>query len=306
MDLTVELCPGLRLANPVLSASGTWGAGLEAARFADVSGIGGIVTKTVTPKPRAGNPPTRLAETPSGMLNSIGLENPGVDAFLQGDFQDSLQLGPPVILNVGGESFEEFEQIIERVQGCGAAALELNLSCPNVQGGALPFSTDPVACEKIVASCVSRSELPIFVKLSPNVTRITELAQAAEQGGADGLTLINTLLGMAVDWRRRRPVLGLSIGGLSGPAIKPVALRCIWQVRQVCSLPILGVGGASSGSDVLEFLLAGADAVQIGTANFGDPLAPVHIVEELRGLLAENGQELSVYRRGLHRQGAEG
>jgi dihydroorotate dehydrogenase (NAD+) catalytic subunit len=186
------------------------------------------------------------------------------------------------------------------VQGCGAAALEVNLSCPNVQGGALPFSTDPAACEKVVAACRKRSELPLFVKLSPNVTRITELAAAAEQGGADGLTLINTLLGMAIDWRKRRPVLALGVGGFSGPAIKPVALRCIYQVRQQTQLPILGVGGVTHGSDVLEFLLAGADAVQVGTANFGHPLAPVQILDELKVLLAREERPLSDYTRGLH------
>ncbi|MEZ5989144.1 MAG: dihydroorotate dehydrogenase [Planctomycetota bacterium] len=287
--LRCPLLPGLTLANPVLTASGTYGSGLEGSRFGDLSALGGLVTKTVTPRPRAGNPPPRLAETPAGMLNSIGLENPGVEAFLAGDLREALELGPPVILNVGGESFEEFEAVVDRVQGCGAVALEVNLSCPNIQGGALPFSTDPAACEALVASLARRSALPLFVKLSPNVTRIVDIARAAEAGGAAGLTLINTLLGLAVDWRRRRTRIGLGVAGFSGPAIKPVALRCVWQVHQACRLPILGVGGVTTAEDVLEFLVAGASAVQVGTSCFVDPLAPVRILEELEVLLEQEG-----------------
>ncbi len=299
MDLSVRLLDGLVLQNPVLSASGTYGAGLEGARFGELSGLGGLVTKTVTPRPRAGNPPPRLAETASGMLNSIGLENPGVDRYLEEDFPRALQLGIPILLNVAGESFEEYESVTERVQDSGATALEINLSCPNVQGGALPFSTDVHECERVVAAVRRKSRLPIFVKLSPNVTRITELAQAAEAGGADGLTLINTLIGLSIDARARRTRLALGIGGLSGPAIKPVALRIVWQVRKVTSLPILGVGGAESAEDVLEFLLAGANAVQIGTAQFRDPLAAVHVARDLEVWLREEGRTLDEYQTGL-------
>jgi len=287
--LETPLLPGLVLENPVMTASGTYGAGLEGSRFGEVSVLGALVTKTVTPRPRAGNAPPRIHETSGGMLNSIGLENPGVDRFLAEDLPRALELGPPVFLNVAGESHQEYVEVVERVQGCGAAALEVNLSCPNVQGAALPFATDAPACEKLVTELARISEVPLFVKLSPNVTRIAEIAEAAEAGGASGLTLINTLLGMAVDWRRRRSRIGLGMAGYSGPAIKPVALRCVHQVRRATTLPILGVGGAASAEDVLEFLVAGANAVQIGTASFRDPLAALHILEDLRVLLREEG-----------------
>lgn len=287
--LETRLLPGLVLENPVMTASGTYGAGLEGSRFGEVSVLGALVTKTVTPRPRAGNPPPRIHETSGGMLNSIGLENPGVDRFLAEDLPRALELGPPVFLNVAGESHQEYVEVVERVQGCGAAALEVNLSCPNVQGAALPFATNARACEKLIAELARISELPLFVKLSPNVTRIAEIAEAAEAGGASGLTLINTLLGMAVDWRRRRSRIRLGMAGYSGPAIKPVALRCVHQVRRVTTLPILGVGGAASAEDVLEFLVVGANAVQIGTASFRDPLAALHILEDLRVLLREEG-----------------
>ncbi len=287
--LECPLLPGLTLRNPLMTASGTYGAGLEGDQFGDVARLGALVTKTVTPHPRAGNPPPRIHETSGGMLNSIGLENPGVDAFLENDLARALELGPPIFLNVAGESHEEFASVVERVQGSGAAALEVNLSCPNVQGGALPFATDAKACEKLIADLVGISELPLFVKLTPNVTRITEIAQAAEAGGAQGLTLINTLLGLAVDWRRREARIGLGMAGYSGPAIKPVALRCIYQVRLVTQLPILGVGGVSSAEDVLEFLVAGASAVQMGTASFRNPLAALQVLEDLEDLLREDG-----------------
>ena len=287
--LETPLLPGLVLQNPVMSASGTYGAGLEGNQFGEVRQLGALVTKTVTPRPRAGNPPPRIHETSGGMLNSIGLENPGVERFLAEDLRRALELGPPIILNVAGESFDEFASVVERVQGCGAAALEVNLSCPNVQGGALPFATDAEACESLVTRLSAISDLPLFVKLTPNVSRITEIAQAAEAGGAQGLTLINTLLGMAVDWRRRVSRIGLGPAGYSGPSIKPVALRCVYQVRQVTRLPILGVGGASSAEDVLEFLVAGANAVQVGTASFRDPLAALHILRDLEILLTEDG-----------------
>ncbi len=285
--LVVRLPFGLVLDTPVLSASGCYGAGLEGAAFGDLAALGALVTKTVTPRPRAGNPPPRIYETPCGMLNSIGLENPGVEAFLANDLQRALQQSRPLILNVGGESLEEYEAIVERVQGCGAVALEINLSCPNVQGGALPFSTDPAACELVVRRCRERSTLPFFVKLSPNVSTslLLEVAAAAEAAGADGLTLINTLLGRAIDWRRRKPRLALGSGGLSGPAIKPVAIHCIASVRAKTRLPILGVGGAASAEDICEFLAAGADAVQVGTAQFRDPLAAVRLVQEVEDLL---------------------
>ncbi len=297
--LTTPLLETLTLASPVLSASGCYGAGIEGARFGDLRRLGAIVTKTVTPRPRAGNPPPRLCETASGMLNSIGLENPGVAAFLEQDLPAALDLGPPVILNVAGESLEEFVEVVERVQGSGVVALEINLSCPNVQGGQLPFSTDPTACEDVVRRVRAVSELPFFVKLSPNTSRLVEIASAAEQGGADGLTLINTVLGAAIDWRRRQTRLRLGSGGLSGPAIKPVALHCILRVRAATGLPIVGVGGARSAEDVCEFLVAGAQAVQIGTAHFLDPRAGVHAVEALETLLAREDTTVATLQNGL-------
>lgn len=289
--LSIELLPGLRLASPVLSASGCYGAGREGAGFGSLAPIGALVTKTVTPRPRAGNPPPRIWETPSGMLNSIGLENPGVERFLESELPAAHALGHPIVLNVGGESFDEFVQIVERVQDCGAIALEVNLSCPNVQGGALPFSTDPKACEDVVRRCAEISRLPLFVKLSPNVSLscLLEVAAAAEAGGAAGLTLINTLLGRAIDWRRGKTRLALGSGGLSGPAIKPVALHCIANVRAKTRLPILGVGGCASAEDVCEFLAAGASAVQMGTAHFREPLAGARIAREVGDLLAAEG-----------------
>ena len=223
------------------------------------------------------------------MLNSIGLENPGIEVFLAEELPKALKLGPPVILNVAGESFEEFCAVVERVQDCGVPALEINLSCPNIQGAALPFATDAGACEKLVRSLRARSSLPLIIKLSPNVTRISDIAKAAEAGGADALTLINTVLGMAVDWRRRTSKLALGVGGLSGPAIKPIAIWSIYQVSRAVSLPILGAGGVSSATDVLEFLVAGANAVQLGTICFTDPSAPLRILADLEDLLAREG-----------------
>lgn len=283
--LRAPVLPGLTLRNPVLSASGCWGRGAEGAAFGDIGRLGALVTKTVTPRPRAGNPPPRLCETPAGMLNSIGLENPGVEVFLRDELPGALGAGPPVILNVGGESLAEYEQVVERVQDCGAAALEINLSCPNIQGGQLPFATDPIACEDVVRRIRDRSALPFFVKLSPNTHLLPDIARACEVAGADGLTLINTVLGRAIDWRRRCSRIGLGSGGLSGPAIKPVALHCIATVRAAVELPILGVGGVRSAEDVCEFLVAGAHAVQVGTEHFRRPLAGIEIIDELEGLL---------------------
>ncbi|MAE77893.1 MAG: dihydroorotate dehydrogenase B catalytic subunit [Planctomycetes bacterium] len=290
--LRTSLLPGLTLANPVLSASGCYNHGVEGARFGDVKRLGALVTKTVTPRPRAGNPPPRLWETSAGMLNSIGLENPGVERFLAEEMPRALELGPPVILNVGGESLEEFEQVTERVQDCGAVALEVNLSCPNVQGGQLPFATSPAACEEVVGRVRRVSRLPFFVKLSPNTHLVADVARAAASAGADGLTLINTLHGRGIDWRRRRPCLAEGSGGLSGPAIKPVALHFVALVRAAVRLPILGVGGIATAEDVCEFLVAGASAVQVGTAHFLDPLCGVHIVEELEELLVAEGESI--------------
>ena len=276
----------LQLANPVLSASGTFGSGWEGRDFSPLSRVGALVSKTVTVRPRHGNPPPRLAETPSGMLNSIGLENKGADYFLAETLPRMRTLCRRIIINIGGEAVDEFVELAERFCEAGVDALEVNLSCPNVQEGRLLFSTEARMCERAVTAVKRVATVPVFAKLSPNVTDVTAIARAAEQGGADGITAINTLIGMAVDWRRRRPVLGRGIGGLSGPAIKPVALRMVHEISRAVRIPVIGVGGARTAEDVLEFVCAGARAVQVGTAAFVDPAVLVSIVEELARLLA--------------------
>jgi len=290
----------LILHNPILSASGTFGSGWEGREFSDLSRIGGLVSKTVTVRPRHGNPPPRIQETPSGMLNSIGLENKGADYFLAESLPKMKQMaaggaGPRVIVNIGGESIDEFVQLAERFCAAGVDALEVNLSCPNVAEG-LYFSTDPGQCEKVVRAVKRVATVPVFAKLSPNVTDITVIARAAEQGGADGITAINTLIGMAIDWQKRRPILHRGTGGLSGPAIKPVALRMVYECARTVKIPVIGVGGVQSASDVLEFVCAGASAVQIGTAMFTDPALMVRIVDELPLLLAGQGTTIDQLR----------
>jgi len=298
----------LLLHNPVLSASGTFGSGWEGRQFSDLGQVGGLVSKTVTVLPRHGNPPPRIMETPSGMLNSIGLENKGVDYFLAQTLPKMKLLaaggtGPRVIINIGGESIDDFVQLAQRFSEAGVDALEVNLSCPNVQEGRLYFSTEPRLTEQAVRAVKRVATVPVFAKLSPNVTDITVIAKAAEQGGADGITAINTLIGMAVDWRKQRTVLGRGIGGLSGPAIKPVALRLVYEVAKTVRIPVIGVGGVRSADDVLEFVCAGASAVQVGTALFTDPALMVTIVADLRARLTAAGTTIAALRGCLH--GAE-
>ncbi|MCR9245487.1 MAG: dihydroorotate dehydrogenase [bacterium] len=285
----------LQLTNPVLSASGTFGSGWEGREFSDLSRVGGLVSKTVTVKPRPGNPPPRILETPAGMLNSIGLENKGADYFIPESLPKMKQLVGEhgrVIVNIGGESIDEFVELAERFTAAGVDALEVNLSCPNVQEGRLLFSTSPQMCERAVAAVKAVTDVPVFAKLSPNVTDVVEIARAAAAGGADGLTAINTLIGMAIDWRRQRPVLGRGIGGLSGPAIRPVAVRMVYEITRAVDVPVIGVGGIQSASDVLEFLCAGAAAVQVGTAQFADPALMVRLVEDLERELAGLGRSV--------------
>jgi dihydroorotate dehydrogenase (NAD+) catalytic subunit len=306
---------GLTLANPVMSASGTFGSGWEGRQFSDLGHVGALVSKTVTLLPRHGNPPPRILETPSGMLNSIGLENKGVDTFiaaslpkmreLQRQGQQQNGIGPRILINIGGESMDDFVTLAERFCSAGVDALELNLSCPNVQEGKLLFSTDPRMTERVVRAVKQVATVPVFAKLSPNVTDITVIARAAEQGGADGITAINTLIGMAVDWRRQRPVLGRVIGGLSGPAIKPVALRLVYEVARTVKLPILAAGGVRSADDVLEFLCAGASAVQVGTSMFTDPALMFRLVDEIAQQLAAAGTSVEALRGALHRPTAK-
>lgn len=273
----------LELKNPVLTASGTFGYGLEFAPFGDLQSLGGIVVKGLSLKPREGNPMPRIAETACGMLNAVGLQNCGVEVFLK----DKLPLLPvdslPVIANLYATSTEDFGELASMLAAeKGIAALEVNISCPNVGEGGIAFGQNPHMAEAVTAAVRKRAgNKPVIVKLSPNVTDITVIAKACEQGGADILSLINTLSGMGVDLTDRKPLLANIVGGLSGPAIKPVALRCVWQVSRAVSLPIIGVGGVRCAEDVLEFMLVGASAVQVGTANFTRPDTAFSIVKEL-------------------------
>jgi dihydroorotate dehydrogenase (NAD+) catalytic subunit len=279
----------LHLANPITVASGTFGYAREMAGFVDLSRLGGILPKTITLQPRAGNPPPRTVETTGGMLNSIGLDNDGLDAFLQRQLPYLASLGTAVIVSIAGKTAEEFVEMAGRLEGTpGIDALELNMSCPNVSGG-VDFGTNPTLCEKVVSGVRRACSFPILAKLTPNVTDITAIARAAEAGGADALSLINTCLGMSVHWRRRRPMLGNVLGGLSGPAIKPIALRIIYQVSKVVKIPLLGIGGIATVDDVMEFLVTGATAVQIGTANFYNPTVSTQILDALPAALAEFG-----------------
>jgi dihydroorotate dehydrogenase (NAD+) catalytic subunit len=288
VDLTVAL-GRLRLPNPVLVASGTFGYGREMTGFVELGRLGGIVPKTITPLPRQGNVPWRTVETSAGLLNSIGLDNDGVDAFLRKQLPFLRDCGAAVIVSVAGANQAEFVQLADRLQGVpGVAALELNISCPNVSHG-VDLGTDPEMCRSVVAGVRGVTDLPILAKLTPNVTDIVAIARGAEEGGADAVTLINTCQGMAVDWRRRRPLLGNVIGGLSGPAIKPIALRCVHQVRQKLAIPIVGVGGIMTVDDCMEFFVAGASAVQLGTVNFAEPVACTKILDALPVAFGELG-----------------
>lgn len=286
IDLEVQL-GRLHLANPILVASGTFGYAREMAQIVDLSRLGGIVPKTITPQPRPGNAPWRTIETPAGMLNSIGLDNDGVDAFVEHHLPYLANLGTSIVVSVAGRSHDEFVDMARQLSDLpGIAALELNISCPNVSGG-VDFGTDPELCRQVVSGCRSACEIPIIAKLTPNVTHIATIARAAESGGADAISLINTCLGMAVDWRGRRPMLGGIVGGLSGPAIKPIALRAVYQVATAVEIPLIGIGGIATIDDVMEFLVAGATAVQLGTVNFYDPTASMHILNGLPAALAE-------------------
>jgi dihydroorotate dehydrogenase (NAD+) catalytic subunit len=279
----------LRLPNPILVASGTFGYAREMQQIVSLRKLGGILPKTVTRFPRPGNAPWRTVETAAGLLNSIGLDNDGVEAFVTGHMPYLATIGAPVIVSVAGKTADEFVELARLLDPVpGIAALELNVSCPNVSGG-VDFGADAGACERVVSSVRRVTELPILAKLTPNVTRIADVARGAEAGGADAICLINTVLGMAVDWRSRRPLLGNVVGGLSGPAIKPIALRCVHQVASAVKTPLVGVGGISSLDDVMEFLVTGASAIQVGTANYFDPGLSERLVDALPGALAEAG-----------------
>ena len=287
-DLAVQL-GRLRLANPIMVASGTFGYAREMAGLVDLKRLGAILPKTITKEPRAGNPPWRTVETTGGMLNSIGLDNDGIEAFIEHHLPYLRTVGTAIVVSIAGRSHEEFVELAARLEGrAGVAALELNISCPNVSGG-VDFGTDAAMCERVVAGVRNACSLPIIAKLTPNVTSIVSIAQGADAGGADAISLINTCLGMAVDWRRRRPLLGNILGGLSGPAIKPIALRAVYQVSRAVKTPVIGIGGIATLNDVMEFLVTGATAVQLGTVNYYHPTASIEILDSLPAALVELG-----------------
>ncbi|MEE2833085.1 MAG: dihydroorotate dehydrogenase [Candidatus Latescibacterota bacterium] len=277
-DLTTNFA-GIELRNPVLLASGTCGYGEELAPFLDLARLGGIVTKTITPQPRVGNAPPRIVETAAGMLNSIGLQNPGLDGFVQDKWPYLARLQTEIIVNIAAPTADLHRDMSARLEDVeGIAAIEVNISSPNMKDGGMLFGCSPTASREVIAAVRSATRRPVIAKLTPNVTDIVAIAHAVVDGGADGISMINTLLGMAVDWRSRKPVLGNVTGGLSGPAIKPVALALLWKVRQAVDVPIMGMGGIATAEDALEFLVAGATAVQVGTSTFVEPGAAANIV----------------------------
>jgi dihydroorotate dehydrogenase (NAD+) catalytic subunit len=279
----------LQLANPILVASGTFGYAREMQAFVPFAKLGGVIPKTVTPLPRIGNPPPRTIETAAGLLNSIGLDNDGLDAFLSKHLPYLLDLGTAVIVNIAGATLDDFEAMARRLDEFPKiAALELNISCPNVTGGD-DFGADAEKAASLVKRVRNASSRPVIAKLTPNVTQIVPIAKAVADVGADAVSLVNTFQGLVVDWRRRRPVLGAGMGGLSGPAIKPLALRCVWQVAQAVKIPIIGIGGIASLNDVMDYLVCGASAVQVGTANFYDPGVAPRLVDELEQLAQAEG-----------------
>ena len=289
IDLEVEAARGLRLKNPVLTASGTFGQGLEYAEIIDVSRLGAIASKGTTRNPRPGNPQYRIAETPAGILNSIGLENPGAEEVARIYGPKWAKLRVPVIVNVAGYSVDDYVFVVGTLAHTpGVVAFELNISCPNVEGGLL-FGQDPVLAAEVTRAVRETTDMPVIVKLTPNAPDVVAVARAVEEAGADGLTAINTVLGMRIDIAKRRPILGTGSGGLSGPAIRPIAVHITYQVAQAVSIPIIGAGGVTSANDALEFLMAGASAVQVGTATFADPIAPIRVVEGLAAYVKERG-----------------
>lgn len=275
--------------NPVLTASGTFGYAKEFEPYVNLHHLGGVVVKGISLEPRRGNPPPRIVETAGGMLNAIGLENVGLDRFISEKMVYLREIGTRVIVNILGDSLEEYQTLAQRLSEVeGISALEVNISCPNVKKGGVAFGTDPTMAEAVTRAVCAHSSLPVIVKLSPNVTDITQIARGVEAGGAQAVSLINTLLGMAIDVRSRRPRLANVVGGLSGPAIKPIALRMVWQVAQAVKIPVIGIGGITTTEDALEFLLAGATAIEVGTANFVNPRASQDIVEGIGRYMSEN------------------
>lgn len=281
---------GLIMKNPVTTASGTFGFGPEYAPYIDLNRLGAIVVKGTTLEPRKGNPTPRMVETPAGMLNSIGLQNPGVDCFIEKSLPYLKEYDTPVIVNIAGNTLEDYAEVTRRLNGAeGVAAIEVNISCPNVKQGGMVFGTSCAMASEVIETVKKNTHLPVIAKLSPNVTDIVEIARGVRDAGADALALINTLLGMKLDIHSRKPVLANIMGGLSGPAIRPVAVRIIWQVAQAVNLPILGMGGIMTAEDAIEFILAGATAVAVGTANFVNPRATMDILAGIESYMEKYG-----------------
>ncbi|MGG1218471.1 dihydroorotate dehydrogenase [Priestia endophytica] len=290
MNMLSTKLPGLDLKNPIMPASGCFGFGEEYAGLYDLSQLGAIMIKATTPQARFGNPTPRVAETPAGMLNAIGLQNPGLEQVIEKKVKGLEQYDVPLIANVAGATEEDYMIVAKEISKAqNVHALELNISCPNVKAGGITFGVDPTLAAELTRKVKEVSEVPVYVKLSPNVTNIVEMALAVEKAGADGLTMINTLLGMRLDLKTGQPILANKTGGLSGPSIKPVAIRMVYEVSQRVEIPIIGMGGVTNASDVLEFLYAGASAVAVGTANFVDPYVCPQIIEELPEVLSEYG-----------------
>lgn len=287
-DTSVTIA-GVTLKNPVMTASGTFGSGAEYSEFVDLNKLGAVVTKGVANVPWPGNPTPRIAETHSGMLNAIGLQNPGIDLFCKRDIPYLKQFDTKIIVNVCGKSTEDYLEVVERLGNEPVDMLEINISCPNVKEGGIAFGQDPKAVEAITKAVKAKAKQPVIMKLSPNVTDITEMAKAVEAGGADAVSLINTLTGMKIDINRRTFAVANKTGGLSGPAIKPVAVRMVYQVANAVALPIIGMGGIANADDALEFIMAGATMVSVGTANFNDPLTTIKVVDGIRDYCAKNG-----------------
>lgn len=288
VNLSVTLA-GMTMKNPVVVASGTFGFGREYSQFFDLSELGGICAKGLTLLPREGNPAPRIAETPMGILNSVGLQNPGVDAFITEELPFLRQYDTKVIANISGNTPEEYGIMCEKLAGAGVDMIEVNISCPNVKAGGLAYGTRPELAAEVTGIAKAHSAVPVMVKLSPNVTDVTEIARAVEGAGADAVSLINTLRGMRIDVNTRRPVLKMNTGGLSGPAVLPVAVRMVWEVACAVDLPILGMGGVAKGEDAAQLMLAGASAVAVGTACFADPYAPIKVRDGLSAIAAAQG-----------------
>ena len=287
-DMTTDL-GFVRLKNPVMTASGTFGSGEEYSEFLDISRLGAVVTKGVSDVPWDGNPSPRIAETPSGMLNAIGLENPGVDRFLAKDLPFLKKSGATIGVNVCGHTEEEYLNVVRKLTDDAISFLEINISCPNVKQGALAFGTDPAMVEKITREIKEATDKPVVMKLTPNVTDIKEIARAAEAGGADGISLINTITGMKIDINKRRFVLANKTGGLSGPAIHPVAVRMVYEASHAVKIPVIGMGGIEKWQDAVEMMLAGASAVAVGAANFYNPTATLEIIDGINDFMEKEG-----------------